>query len=525
MNLVPNEPEIDLSEYEWKITVRSLSIDDYDDLIEMQKACFPGMNPWSREQIESQISRFASGQICVTVDGRLAASSSSLILDYDPNMAWHDWKITADDGFIRNHKDKGDTLYGIEIMVHPEFRGMKLSRRLYDARKELCRDRNLTRMIVGGRLPGYAEQSRELTAREYVENVVDKTLYDQVLTAQLANGFSLKGLIPNYLPSDLESCGYATFLEWVNLDHQPGAKRRFHNPVEPIRIAAVQYQLRTISGFEEFAKQCEFFIDTASEYKSDFILFPELFTTQLLSCSKVSRPGEAARKLHEFTPEYLELFTELAVKYDINIIGGSHFVIEQDVLHNISYLFRRDGTLGKQYKIHITPSEKKWWGVTPGDRVEVFDTDCGRIAILICYDIEFPELVRIAASKGAQIIFVPFNTDTKHGYLRVRHCSLARCVENHLYVAVAGCTGNLPFVENSDIHYAQSAIFTPADAEFARDAIAAECNANIETMIIHDLDLELLRRHRESGSVQNWNDRRSDLYHVSYKEDQSSIQI
>ena len=219
------------------------------------------------------------------------------------------------------------------------------------------------------------------------------------------------------------------------------------------------------------------------------------------------------------------MFTELAVKYDINIIGGSHFVIEQDVLHNISYLFRRDGTLGKQYKIHITPSEKKWWGVTPGDRVEVFDTDCGRVAILICYDIEFPELVRIAASKGAQIIFVPFNTDTKHGYLRVRHCSLARCVENHLYVAVAGCTGNLPFVENSDIHYAQSAIFTPADAEFARDAIAAECNANIETMIIHDLDLELLRRHRESGSVQNWNDRRSDLYHVVDREDQSNFQI
>ncbi|MBD3676165.1 MAG: carbon-nitrogen hydrolase family protein, partial [Planctomycetaceae bacterium] len=215
----------------------------------------------------------------------------------------------------------------------------------------------------------------------------------------------------------------------------------------------------------------------------------------------------------------LDFFTEMAVKYDVNVIGWSHFAVEEGELFNISYLFRRDGTLGKQYKLHITPSERKWWGVTPGDKVEVFDTDCGTIAILICYDIEFPELVRIAAQKGAQMIFVPFNTDTKHGYLRIRHCALARCVENHIYVAVSGCTGNLPFVENSDIHYAQSAIFTPADAEFSRDAVAAECSENIETMIIHDLDLELLRRHRDSGSVQNWNDRRRDMYKVVYTED------
>lgn len=518
MSKVPNEPKINLAEYEWRIGIRSLRIEDYDDLIAMQQRCFPGMQPWGYDQIESQLERFPQGQLCVEVEGKLAASSSSLILEYDPNLAWHNWKAIADGGYIRNHNSKGDTLYGIEIMVDPEFRGMKLSRRLYDARKELCRERNLSRMMIGGRIPGYGAHADQMTAREYVENVVDRTLFDPVLTAQLANGFSLQSLIPNYLPSDSESRGYATFLEWVNLDHQPGAKRRYHHPVEPIRLAVVQYQMRTIKAFDEFAQQCEFFIDTASEYKSDFVLFPELFTTQLLSCTHLSRPGEAARQLHEYTPQYLELFTEMAVKYNVNIVGGSHFVIEHDVLHNIAYLFRRDGTLGKQYKIHITPSERKWWGVAPGDRVEVFETDCGVIAILICYDIEFPELVRIAASKGAQMIFVPFNTDTRQGYLRVRNCAMARCVENHMYVAVAGCTGNLPFVENSDIHYAQSAIFTPADAEFARDAIAAECNANIETIIIHDVDLELLRRHREGGSVQNWNDRRSDLYRVMYKE-------
>jgi predicted amidohydrolase/ribosomal protein S18 acetylase RimI-like enzyme len=521
---VPNEPLLDLSDFERRIVVRPLTLDDFDELVAMEARCFPEESEadlWTREQVESRLQIFPEGQICVEVDGRLAASSSSLIIDYDSKLAWHDWEKVADNGFIRNHDPAGDTLYGIEMMVDPEFRGMKLSRRLYDARKDLCRRKNLARMIIGGRIPGYGEHADEMSAREYVDNVIDKTFFDPVLTVQLANGFALQALIPDYLPTDTASRGYATFCEWRNLEYRAGAKRRYHHPVEPVRLAVVQYQMRTLKEFGEFAQQCEFFVDTASEYKSDFVLFPELITTQLLSFTPTARPGAAARALHEFTPQYLELFTDLAVRYDVNIVGGSHFVVEDDELHNIAYLFRRDGTLGKQYKVHVTPSERKWWGVTPGQRVEVFETDCGRIAIMICYDIEFPELVRVAAHKGAQIIFVPFNTDTRHGYLRVRNCALARCVENHLYVAVAGCTGNLPFVENSDIHYAQSAVFTPADAEFARDAVAAECNPNIETMIIHDVDVELLRRHRQSGDVQNWNDRRLDLYKVVYIEDGS----
>jgi predicted amidohydrolase/ribosomal protein S18 acetylase RimI-like enzyme len=516
---------IDLKDYEWKTVVRRLRMEDFDALVEMQQLCFPGMVPWRRDQIESQIRTFPEGQLCVEIEGRLAASSSSLILDYDPNLAWHDWKKVADNGYIRNHDPKGDTLYGIEIMVHPEFRGMKLSRRLYDARKQLCREKNLARIIIAGRIPGYGVHSEKMTAREYAEDVIDKTLYDPVMTAQLSNGFALQGLIPNYFPSDVDSRGYATFLEWLNLEYRAGAKRRYGHTTEPVRIAVVQYQLRTIDTFDDFARQCEFFIDTASEYKTDFVLFPELHTTQLLSFLPDSRPGEAARRLAEFTPQYLDFYTEMAVRYDVNIIGGSNFIVEDGYLYNVAYLFRRDGTLGRQEKVHITPSERKWWGITPGRKVEVFDTDCGVISVLICYDIEFPELVRIAAQKGAQIIFVPFNTDTRSGYLRVRHCALARCVENHVYVAVAGCTGNLPFVENSDIHYAQSAIFTPADAEFARDAVAAECNANIETMIIHDVDVEQLRRHKEQGSVQNWNDRRRDLYKVVYREGDETHEV
>ncbi len=162
-------------------------------------------------------------------------------------------KLVSSEGYIRNHKPKGDTLYGIEIMVDPEFRGMKLSRRLYDARKELCRQKNLARIIIGGRIPGYHKHADKMTAREYIDAVLGKSIYDQVLTTQLSNGFSVQGLIANYIPSDKESCGYATSLTWTNLDYVSGAKRRFHHVVEPIRICVVQYQMRSVKDFGEFA--------------------------------------------------------------------------------------------------------------------------------------------------------------------------------------------------------------------------------------------------------------------------------
>ncbi|MHB8931725.1 MAG: GNAT family N-acetyltransferase [Melioribacteraceae bacterium] len=500
-----------------RIKVRPLQQADYPEVIKLQEKCFPGMATWTKEQFESQISIFPEGQIGIIYNKKLVASSSSLILDFTLYSEWHSWKEIADNGYIKNHTFKGNTLYGIEIMVDPEFRGLKLARRLYDARKELCVRKNLMRIIIGGRIPGYGKFAEKMSAREYVEKVMGKTLFDPVLTTQISNGFVLKRLIPNYLTSDEDSKGYATFLEWTNLDYKPDTSRIFI-PTHPVRICAVQYQMRSIENFEEFIKQCEYFIDVASDYKCDFILFPEIFTTQLLSFLPAERPGLAVRRLSQFTPEYLNAFSNLAIKYNINIIGGSHFTIENDHLYNISYLFHRSGKIDKQYKLHITPNEKKWWGVEPGNKVEVFDTDRGKISILICYDIEFPELSRIAVEKGTQLIFVPFCTDERYAYLRVRYCAQARCIENHVYTIIAGSVGNLPFVENLDINYAQSAIFTPSDIPFARDAIQAEATPNVEMVIIDDVDIELLKKHKQSGSVLNWQDRRLDIYSLNFKE-------
>ena len=507
---------LDLKQFERQILVRQIRLEDYDQLVQLQLKCFPGMKTWQREQIQSQLSIFPEGQICIEYEGAIVASSSSLILDFALYSEWHNWREITDGGYIRNHNPEGNTLYGVEIMVDPQFRGMRLARRLYDVRKRLAREKNLMRIIVGGRIPGYAPNKDQMTAREYVEKVITKVLYDPVLTTQISNGFVLKRLLKSYMDSDKESGGYATLLEWTNIDYLPDFQRTFVAS-QSVRICVVQYQLREIKNFEEFERHCEYFVDVAADYKSDFVLFPELFTIQLLSFAGRQRPGVAVRELAQFTPRYLELFANLAIKHNINIVGGSHFSVEDEHLYNASYLFKRDGGIGKQYKLHITPDERLWWGVQPGNSIEVFDTDRGRISLQIGFDITFPEVGRIAVRDGAEIVFVPFSTDDRYAYLRVRYCAQARAVENHVYVAIAGTVGNLPAVENVDIQYAQSGIFTPSDIPFTRDAISSECTPNIETVIVDDVDLELLKRHRQAATVLSWRDRRTDLYDVVKK--------
>jgi len=509
---------LETKKFEKRIKLRKLTKEDYDAVVNLQMKCFPGMKTWTREQFDSLVTIFPEGQLCIVLNKTVIASCCSLIVDLDEYHETHTWRDITGQGYATTHDPHGDTLYGIEIMVDPEFRGHKLSRRLYNQRKKLARKLNLRRIILGGRIPGYHKHAAKMSARRYVEKVLDKIIYDPVLTAQLANGFVLKRLTADYLPSDEESRGYATFLEWINIDYAPGPAAELAPSY--VRVCAVQYRMRMIKSFDDFADHCRYFVDVASEYKCDFIVFPEMFTTQLLSFLHIKRPAKAMRALSDFTPRYLELFTALAIKYNINIIGGSHLTIENDNLYNIAYHFSRNGAIGKQYKIHITPGERRWWGVKPGSKIEVFDTDKGKVAILVCYDIEFPELARIAVRKGANMLFVPFNTDERRAYMRIRYCAHARCIENGIYVVIAGCVGNLPAVPNLDIHYAQSAILTPSDIPFQRDGIAAECAPNIETVIFQDLDLKLLKKHRGEGSVLTWLDRRSDMYKISYKEEE-----
>jgi len=508
----------DLSSFEKSMVIRQMEKEDISKVLGMQELSFPGMEPWQEEHLNSHLTVFPEGQLVAELDGIVIGSCSSLIINFDEYDDRHTWDDVTDEGYITNHNPDGYNMYGIEVMVHPEYRRMKVGQRLYEARKELARELNLKSIILGGRIPNYYKYAEEMSSREYVDSVSRHKIYDPVLTFQLMNDFTLMRVNPNYLPDDTASRKYATLMEWNNVDYKPATKRHYKTSY-PVRICVVQYLMRKISSFEEMAHQCEYFVDVASDASSDFVVFPEIFTTQLMSFMDEVAPSQAIRKMTEYTPQYIEMFTDLAVRYNVNIIGGSHFVEESDEIYNISYLFRRDGSIEKQYKIHITPNERKWWGISAGDAVRVFDTDCGKIAIQICYDIEFPEIGRIATDMGANIIFTPFCTEDRQGYLRVRYCAQARAIENQIYTVISGTVGNLPQTDNMDIQYAQSAIFAPSDFEFARDGIVGETNANLEMVLIGDVDLEILRRQRQDGTVKQLKDRRHDVYHIEYKKD------
>jgi len=516
-------PRASLRKHERKVIVRRLRASDYDAVVRVQKEALQSITPWTVAEFLNQIRTFPAGQLGVEIDGRLVAASSSLLVSDDTAMTAHDFDEITDEGTIRNHDENGEYLYGIDIVVLKEFQGLKFARRLYEARKEIVQRRNLRGMIIGGRIPGYHKYAGDMSAEAYVEAVREKKIKDPVLYAQLANEFTIRRIIKDYLPEDVESAGYAVLMEWTNPDYTPDDAAKA--PKTQVRLCLVQYQMRRVSRFDEFARHCEYFVDTASDYRCDFVMFPELLTTQLLPLLRAKRAEQAARQLNRYTDRYLDFFTDLAIRYNVNIIGGSHLTTEGDAVYNVAYLFRRDGTIGKQYKLHITPGEAKWWGVQPGRKLEVFDTDCGPIAIPICYDIEFPEVARLAVEKGAQILFVPYNTDMRSAHLRVRTCAHARCIENHCYVAMAGATGNLPDVAEADIHYAQSCILTPSDIAFDRDGVAAECTPNVEMVVIHDLNLDLLTQHKVAGTVHNWNDRRQDLYRIRFTNGDEEIEI
>ena len=134
--------------------------------------------------------------------------------------------------------------------------------------------------------------------------------------------------------------------------------------------------------------------------------------------------------------------------------------------------------------------------------------------MLICYDVEFPEAARYLADQGAEILFVPFCTDNRQGYLRVRYCAQARAIENQIYVALAGNVGNLPDVSNLDINYGQAAVLTPSDFAFARDGIAAEADSNEETLLVCDVDLDDLHASRNDGTVTPRLVRCADLFRL-----------
>jgi predicted amidohydrolase len=503
-----------------KVELRFLTLDDYEDIKETMIEAYSGMSDtfWEREHIRKLINIFPEGQVAIAVNNKVVGCALSIIVNYEEFGDNHTYHEICGNFSFDTHDPAGNVLYGIDVFIKREFRGLRLGRRLYDYRKELCEQLNLEAIVFGGRLPNYHKYAKELTTKEYIQKVKEKEIYDPVLTFQLSNDFHVKKVMRGYLPGDKASKEYASLLQWDNIYHVSSQKKRRPGITkEYVRIGLVQWQMRPYKSVEDLVEQAEYFIDAVSGYRCDFALFPEFFNAPLMATYNHLSEPEAIREVAKYTEPIRDKFISLAISYNINLITGSMPIVENEKLYNLGYLCQRNGEWESFVKLHPTPDEKKIWGMTGGNYIKVFDTDCGKIGILICYDVEFPELGRILAEQGMNILFVPFLTDTQNGYSRVRNCARARAIENECYVALAGSVGNLPKVHNMDIQFSQSVVFTPCDFAFPADGIRAEATPNTEMILIADLDLELLKELHLHGSVQNLRDRRKDIYEVKWK--------
>lgn len=500
------------------IELELLSINDYEDLKEAMIASYTSMPDayWKKEHIEKLISIFPQGQVVIKINNQLAGCALSIIVDFDKFRSNHTYKEITGNYSFDTHTSDGDVLYGIDVFIDPKYRGLRLGRRLYDYRKEICENLNLKSIAFGGRIPNYHKYADKLSPKQYIEKVKLQEIHDPVLNFQISNDFHPSRILRGYLEGDTQSNEFAVLLEWDNIYYEKPSKKISSNK-KVVRLGLIQWQMRPYSNLDELMQQAEYFIDAVSGYRSDFALFPEFFNAPLMAENNNLSESEAIRELAKHTDKIVKKFSELAISYNINIITGSMPEVKNGKLFNVGYLCRRDGTSERYEKLHVTPDEAKVWGMQGGNNLKTFDTDCGKIGILICYDSEFPELSRLLALEGMDILFVPFLTDTQNGYSRVRHCAQARAIENECYVAIAGSVGNLPKVHNMDIQFAQSMVFTPCDFSFPANGIKAEATPNTEMILIADVDLDLLRELNKFGSVRNLKDRRTDIFDLNFK--------
>jgi ribosomal protein S18 acetylase RimI-like enzyme len=200
-----------------KIDIRHTRATDIPGIVELCRAVYPGSQPWAPEQLRTHLEVFPEGQWVATTGDRVVGMSASLVIHWNDYAADQPWRDFTAQGTFRNHDpEKGRTLYGAEVMVHPDFRGLRIGSRLYAERRRLAEERGIRRIRAGARLRGYHRYADELTPEEYVARVVQGGLFDPTLSFQLREGFRVLWLVRGYLRNDPESLGHAACIEWLN---------------------------------------------------------------------------------------------------------------------------------------------------------------------------------------------------------------------------------------------------------------------------------------------------------------------
>ncbi len=272
-----------------------------------------------------------------------------------------------------------------------------------------------------------------------------------------------------------------------------------------IRISAVPFKAGPVSSFDDFADHVTRLVEQAAAEEPDIVVFPELFTMELLNFFEEPDLIDKFARLTTFTGDYVSLFSGLSKSKACYIVAGSHLKEVEGKFYNTGHLFSPEGKVWEQQKCHLVPLETAW--TAPGDELKIFETEKVKFSILTCYDLEFPETSRLMTLRGADILISPSATFDEQGYWRVRHCGHARCVEDQVYVVHCSLLGNAAGIPL----WGMASILTPCDTGFPLKGIAAESPLNEETIATADLDTEQLYEHRSKGTVTTLKDRRWDV--------------
>ncbi|MCB1745398.1 MAG: GNAT family N-acetyltransferase, partial [Gammaproteobacteria bacterium] len=369
-----------------KLIVRRAKLSDVQAIADLGRRVYAPHPSLTPRMIRGQINNFPEGQFVAEYDGKIVGHCATFIISGDVALKQHTWDEITGNGFAARHNPDGDHLYGMEVSVDPAYRRLRIGQRLYSARRNLCEEWGLKGIVFGGRMPGYERKRRQFPEpMDYVRAVQAREIKDQTIAFHLSNGFEPLGVLEEYDLEDLPSGGNATHMLWRNPRYQTDEHERHDRlaPQQTVRVATVQFQMRGLEDKNEFKKQIEYFVDVASDYRADFIVFPENITLQLLSLEeKPLQPKEGVERIADYTEWFIKFMSSFAVSYNINIIGGTHPIMEDNGdIKNVCYVFLRDGSVHAQEKIHPTPSEAYWWNIKGGTRAEVINTDCGPIGV------------------------------------------------------------------------------------------------------------------------------------------------
>lgn len=276
-----------------------------------------------------------------------------------------------------------------------------------------------------------------------------------------------------------------------------------------MKIASIQFKLRKINSFEDFASHVEKLVRQAKIEGALFVAFPEYITLELAMVFPTKSFKEAMIRIaEEYHSQYKNLFLRLAKENSIYIVAGSTLEkVSPNKYYNTSFLFTPKGEIFKHRKIHLYPDIDPMLGVNAsGENLNVFQTPHGKFSILICYDSIFPEPSRILRLMGVEVIFVPSAAPFAEPlYWDLRICCNARAIENQMVVVHSCLIGKVEGEKGLEF-FGKSSILYPG-----RNKVLADGKMNKEMVVVSEIDLTRLRRSR-GKNARVLKDMRPDVY-------------